>query len=186
MGGIAIPMETYEVNKTLMAVLSALLVVFASKTLLDIAYKEHKPEKPGWALPITEVVAKSKEPAAPFDASKVIALLAKANPDSGQDTFKKCLSCHTPQKGGPNGQGPNLWGVVGRKPGSHAGFPYSEAMKNKGGEWSWDALATYLHDPKTALPGNKMAFPGIRDDAELADVLAFLRKQSDTPAPLPQ
>jgi hypothetical protein len=44
-------------------------------------------------------------------------------------------------------------------------------MKSNGGEWTWDALATYLHDPKTALPGNKMAFPGIRDDAELADVL---------------
>jgi len=87
-GGIANPMEAFEVNKTIGAVLSALLVVFASKTVLDIAYKEHKPEKPGWALPITEVVAKSKEPAAPFDASKVVALLAKANPDSGQDAFK--------------------------------------------------------------------------------------------------
>ena len=116
----------------------------------------------------------------------MVELLPKANPDSGQDSFKKCLSCHTPQKGGPNGTGPNLWGVVGRKPGSHAGFPYSEAMKSKGGDWTWEALATYLHDPKTAVPGNKMAFPGIRDNAELADVLAYMRKLSDTPAPLPQ
>jgi cytochrome c len=179
-------MDTFEVNKTVGAVLSALLVIFASKTVLDIAYREHKAEKPGWALPITEIARASKAPAAPFVAAKIVELLPKASPDSGQDGFKKCLSCHTPQKGGPNGTGPNLWGVVGRKPGSHAGFPYSEAMKNKGGEWNWEALATYLHDPKAALPGNKMAFPGIKDNAELADVLAYMRKLADTPAALPQ
>jgi len=183
---MTIPMDAFEVNKTVGAVLSALLVIFASKTTLDIVYKEHKPAKPGWALPITEVATASKAPAAPFDATAVVGLLPKANPDNGQDSFKKCLSCHTPQKGGPNGTGPNLWGVVGRKPGSHAGFPYSEAMKSKGGEWTWEMLATYLHDPRSAIPGNKMAFPGIRDNAELADVLAYMRKLSDTPAPLPQ
>lgn len=179
-------MDAFEVNKTAGAVLSALLVMFSGKTLLDIAYREHKPQKPGWALPITEVAHTSKEPAAPFDAKQVVALLPKANPDSGQDGFKKCLSCHTPQKDGKNGTGPNLWGIVGRKPAAHAGFPYSDAMKSKGGEWSWEALAIYLHDPKTAVPGNKMAFPGIKDNAELADVLAYMRKLSDTPAPLPQ
>jgi cytochrome c len=179
-------MDAFEVNKSIGAVLSALLVMFAGKTMLDIGYREHKPEKQGWALPITEVVHATKEPAAPFDAKQVLALLPKASPDNGQDTFKKCLTCHTPQKDGRNGTGPNLWGVVGRKPGSHAGFPYSEAMKNKGGEWDWEALATYLHDPKSAVPGNKMAFPGVKDNAELADVLAYMRKLSDAPAPLPQ
>jgi cytochrome c len=180
-------MDAFEVNKTVGAVLSALLVIFASKTMLDIVYREHKPEKPGWALPVIETPAgQPKAPAAPFDAKDVLALLPKANADAGQDGFKKCLSCHTPQKGGRNGTGPNLWGIVGRKPGVHEGFPYSEAMKNKGGEWNWEALATYLHDPKAAIPNNKMAFPGIRDNAELADVLAYLRKLSDNPPPLPQ
>jgi cytochrome c len=185
-GGIAIPMDAFEVNKTVGAVLSALLVIFAGKTTLDIVYKEHKPEKPGWALPITEPAAASKGPAAPFDATKVVGLLPKANPENGQEGFRKCLTCHTPQKGGPNGTGPNLWGVVGRKPGSQPGFAYSEAMKNKGGEWTWDALATYLHDPRGSVPGNKMAFPGIKDETDLADVLAYLRKLSDSPPALPQ
>ena len=72
-------MDAFEVNKTVGAVLSALLVVFASKTVLDIVYKEHKPEKPGWALPITEPTTTAKGPAAPFDASKVLALLPKAS-----------------------------------------------------------------------------------------------------------
>jgi cytochrome c len=66
------------------------------------------------------------------------------------------------------------------------GFPYSEAMKKHGGNWGWKDLATYLHDPKAAVPGNKMAFPGVKDTRDLADLLAYLDKLSDNPAPLPQ
>jgi len=180
-------MDTFEVNKTAGAVLSALLVIFASKTLLDIAYKEHKPEKPGWALPITAVAPSApRQPAAPFDFAKVAELLPKASPEAGQDAFKKCLQCHTPDKGGRNLVGPNLWGVVGRKMATVQGFPYSDAMKNKGGEWTWDALATYVHDPKAAIPGNKMAFVGVKDNAELADLLIYMRKLSDSPPDLPK
>jgi cytochrome c len=180
-------MDAFEVNKTAGAVLAALLVAFGGKTMLDIVYKEHKPEKPGWALPITEIApTASKEPAAPFEAGKVLALLSKANPDNGQDTFKRCLQCHTPDKGGRNLTGPNLWGVVGRARATQAGFPYSDAMKNHPGSWTFEELAKYLHDPKADIPGNKMAFAGVKDDVELADLLVYLRKLSDSPAPLPQ
>lgn len=179
-------MDAFEINKTAGAVLSALLVIFGAKTTLDVVYREHKPEKAGWALPITEAAPTTAGPAPVFEAAKVVELLPKANPDSGQDSFKKCLSCHTPQKGGPNGTGPNLWGIVGRKVAGHAGFPYSEAMKAKAGEWTWETLANYLHDPKGAIPGNKMAFPGVKDNVELADLLVYMRKLADTPAPLPQ
>src|SRR5436190_1844138 len=180
-------MDAFEVNKTIGAVLSALLVVFGSKTMLDIVYKEHKSEKPGWALPITEVApTASKEPAAPFEAAKVLALLPKASPENGQDTFKKCLQCHTPDKGGRILTGPNLWGIVGRARGTMPGFPYSEAMKSHPGNWTFEELAKYLHDPKADIPGNKMAFAGVKDDAELADLLVYLRKLADSPAPLPQ
>jgi len=180
-------MDGFEFNKVAGAVLSALLVIFGGRTLVDIALREHPPEKPGWALPITEPAsaAPTKE-AAPFDAKQVLELTAKANADAGQDVFKRCTQCHTSQKGGPNLVGPNLWGVVGRDVGKHAGFPYSEAMKTHGGSWSWDQLATYIHDPKAAVPGNKMAFPGIKDNAQLADLLAYLRKLNDNPPPLPQ
>lgn len=180
-------MDGFEFNKVAGAVLSALLVIFGGRTLVDIALREHPPEKPGWALPITEPAsaAPTKE-AAPFDAKQVLELIAKANADAGQDVFKRCTQCHTPQKGGPNLVGPNLWGVVGREVGKHAGFPYSEAMKTHGGSWTWDQLANYVHDPKAAVPGNKMAFPGIKDNAQLADLLGYLRKLNDNPPALPQ
>jgi cytochrome c len=180
-------MEAFELNKIAGAALSALLVIFASKTLLEIVYHEHKPAKPGWALPVTEETPTAPSaPAAPFDAAQVLALLPKANADAGKDVFKRCLQCHTAEKGGPNRVGPNLWGIIGRKVGQHAGFPYSDAMKNHGGDWTWNDTATYLHDPRGTIPGNKMAFAGVKDNAELADLLAYLGKLSDSPPPLPQ
>lgn len=180
-------MQAFEVNKTAGWVLGALLFAFGSKTVLDIAYTEHKPEKPGWALPITEIApAAAKAPAAPFEAAKVLAMLGKASAENGQESFKKCLQCHTPEKGGRILTGPNLWGIVGRARAAAPGYPYSEAMKKHPGNWSFEELAKYLHDPKADIPGNKMAFPGIRDDAELADLLTYLRKLADAPAPLPQ
>jgi cytochrome c len=182
-------MDAFELNKIAGAVLTALLVVFGGKTMLDIVYKEHKPEKAGWALPITEAPTSSgggATQAAAFDPANVLALLPKASADAGQDVFKRCLQCHTPDKGGRNLVGPNLWGIVGRKVGEVGGFPYSDAMKTKGGDWDWSHLAAYLHDPKAAIPGNKMAFPGIKDDAELADLLIYVRKLADAPAALPK
>ncbi|MFZ0850700.1 MAG: cytochrome c family protein [Hyphomicrobiaceae bacterium] len=181
-------MDGFEFNKVAGAVLSAMLVIFGGRTLLDIVFQEHPPQKPGWALPITEAAnaAAPKEAAAAFDVKQVVELIPKANAEAGQDLFKRCMQCHTPQKGGPNLVGPNLWGVVGREVAKHAGFPYSEAMKAHGGSWTWDQLANYIHDPKAAIPGNKMAFPGIKDNAQLADLLAYLRKLNDSPPALPQ
>jgi cytochrome c len=181
-------MDAFEVNKTVGAVLAALLVIFASRTMLDIIRREHTAEKPGWAIPIKDVAAPTaaKEPAQPFEPAQIIALLAKASPENGQDTFKKCMQCHTPDKGGRTLTGPNLYGIVGRPRASMAGFPYSEAMKTHPGTWTFEELAKYLHDPKADIPGNKMAFVGVKDNAELADLLVFLRKLSDNPAPLPQ
>jgi cytochrome c len=180
-------MDAFELNKIAGAVLTALLVVFGGRTMLDIVYKEHKPEKAGWALPITEAPTTSTATTqVAFEPANVLALLPKASADAGQDVFKRCLQCHTPDKGGRNLVGPNLWGVVGRKVAETGGFPYSDAMKTKGGQWDWTQLAAYLHDPKAAVPGNKMAFPGIKDDAELADLLIYMRKLGDAPAALPK
>ena len=154
-------MDAFEVNKTAGAVLAALLVIFGSKTMLDIADQEHKPEKPGWALPITEVAAPSQGAGGAVRSGPgACQMLPKANPDNGQDTFKKCMQCHTNDKGGRNLTGPNLYGIVGRARATHAGFPYSEAMKTHPGNWTFEELAKYLHDPKADIPGNKMAFAG--------------------------
>jgi cytochrome c len=181
-------MDGFEFNKIAGAVLSALLVMASGSVLLDIARPRHAPEKPGWALPVTEAKLKDDHPEPAFDVASVLGALPKANADAGADTFKKCLACHTPDKGGRNLVGPNLWGIVGRKVASAPGFEarYSDAMKGRGGEWTFERLAKYLHNPAQEVPGNKMVFAGVPDSSDLADLLAYIRKLSDNPAPLPK
>ncbi len=91
--------------------------------------------------------------------------------------FKKCTACHTIDKGGANKIGPNLNGVVGRAKGSVAGFGYSDDIKGKGGNWSEADLATFIHDPKAYAPKTKMVFAGVKDPADLANLIAYLASQ---------
>lgn len=95
----------------------------------------------------------------------------------GEQVFKRCVACHTIDKGGSNGIGPNLHGIVGRAPASHAGFSYSGAMKAKGGVWDAAALDTYLEAPMKALPGTRMAFAGIIDPADRKALILYLEQQ---------
>jgi cytochrome c len=179
-------MDGFEFNKIAGAVLTAMLVIAGGKTVLDIALPKHKLEKAGWNLPATET---KKGPAAapkPFDVASVLAQVPKGSADNGQDVFRKCLTCHTPEKGGPTRVGPNLWGVVGRKVAAVPGFDYSPAMKKHGGEWNWERLAKYLHKPAEAVPETKMVFEGVRDDTDLADLLSYLAKLGDSPAAPPK
>ena len=96
----------------------------------------------------------------------------------GEQIFKRCVACHTIDKGGNNAIGPNLHGVVGRAVGSHPGFGYSSAMKAKGGVWDDAALDAYLKSPMKTIPGTRMAFAGIPDDADRKAVILYLDEQS--------
>jgi cytochrome c len=183
-------MDGFELNKIAGAVLTAMLVMASGRTLLDIALPDHRPEKMGWNIPVTKPPpgGAKKDAPPPFDPAAVLAMMPKANPDNGADIFRKCQACHTPQKGGPNLVGPNLWGIVGRKVAEAKGFEarYSPAMKGHGGEWTWKRLAEYLHSPAKTIPENKMQFEGVHDNADLADLLAYLGKLSDSPPPPPK
>ncbi len=97
--------------------------------------------------------------------------------DAGKLAFNQCVACHTIDKGGRNGLGPNLHGVVGRKVGSVAGFAYSPAMIAKGGIWDEAALDAYITDPRAAVPGNKMVFVGIKDAEKRKALIGYLASQ---------
>ena len=105
----------------------------------------------------------------------VAAQAADGDAAAGKTVFNVCKACHTIEAGGPNRVGPNLHGIVGRKAGSADGFSYSQAVKDAGYVWDEQKLDTYLKDPKAALPGNKMAFAGVKDDAKRADLIAYLK-----------
>jgi cytochrome c len=173
-----------ETNKIAGAVFGSLLFVVGVNVIAGGVFAPHKPEVPGYDLPAPEEAAGgAAAAAAPTEPLPV--LLAKADPAKGQASAKKCASCHTFENGGANKVGPNLYGVVGRPVASHAGFNYSAALKGKGGEWSYEALNDFVHNPKGAVPGTIMAFAGVAQAQERADLLVYLRTLSDNPAPLP-
>ena len=105
---------------------------------------------------------------------------AAGDPARGEVVFQKCYACHSVVPGETGLPGPNLAGVVGRRIAGESGFAYSPALvalKGQGGEiWTEAALDAFLRDPEAVAPGTAMAFVGLRDAAERADVIAFLKR----------
>jgi cytochrome c len=96
-----------------------------------------------------------------------------ADVEAGKAEFKKCTLCHTTEAG-KNKVGPSLFGVVGRKSATLDNFNYSEAMKKFDHVWDEETLDKYLADPRALVPGTRMIYPGIKDEKERQDVIAYL------------
>jgi len=101
--------------------------------------------------------------------------------ENGESLFRQCRACHQVGDGAKNLVGPHLNGVIGRKPGSVEGFPYSQASKDsaaKGTVWDEATLLKYLEAPMAFMPGTKMAYAGLKDEGDRKDVIAYLKKFS--------
>ncbi|MBC8269435.1 MAG: cytochrome c family protein [Rhodospirillaceae bacterium] len=129
---------------------------------------------------------KTEAPAVPAEApaQDIASLLAAYSPDAGSTAFRKCKSCHSSEKGGANRVGPNLWDVVGREKAAVPDFKYSDAMKLKGGTWTYRDLDLFLANPRTFVRGTKMSLKGFSDPVLRASMIGFLRALSDNPKPL--
>jgi cytochrome c len=112
-------------------------------------------------------------------ATALISSAAFADGDAakGKRVFNKCKACHS-LEAGKNKIGPSLHGIFGRKSGSEAGYKYSSAMKNSDITWNEDTLKEYLENPKKMVPGNKMAFVGLRREKDRENLLAYLKEAS--------
>ncbi|CAO4847287.1 MAG: hypothetical protein CNLJKLNK_00388 [Holosporales bacterium] len=119
-------------------------------------------------------------------APEIAPFLVHGNAENGEKIFKKCLQCHTPNKGGAHKTGPNLWGIVNNSYAHADEFAYSKALKDLHGKEKWtpEHLNQFLFKPRQHIPGTKMSFVGIKDDQERADLIAYLNTQSDAPQAL--
>ncbi|MDA0701734.1 MAG: cytochrome c family protein [Proteobacteria bacterium] len=141
----------------------------AAEAPADTAKSQEEPAKP-------EAAAEpAQEPTKPAEAQTASA----GDPAAGEKVFRKCKACHTAEKGGPNRVGPNLYGIVGRPTASAADYSYSSAMTEHGGTWTEATLDTYLADPKAEVPGTKMAFVGLKKEADRLDVIAYLKSLAE-------
>lgn len=95
---------------------------------------------------------------------------------AGERSFAKCRSCHQVGENARNLVGPKLNGLFGRQAGSVEGYNYSDANKKSGITWTEESFATYIKDPRAAIPGTKMIFPGIKNEQEIKDLTAYLKQ----------
>ena len=174
-----------EINKMAGALLGSLLGVMGLGMFSDVLYAPDHMKKAGYDLPAGEA-ASGKAAAAKPAAEPLPVLLAKADAKKGESLVKPCMACHDFTKPGVAKVGPPLYGVVGRPKAHVAGFAYSDPMKAKGGDWSFDELNKFIADPKKDIAGTKMAYAGEKDDGKRADIIAYLRTLADSPVPLPK
>jgi cytochrome c len=141
-----------------------------------------RPEKMGYPIEGVEEAGGAGGAAA---AEPIALRLQTADAVKGAEVFKKCAACHTVNQGGANGIGPNLWATIGEAIAQgKGGFAFSDALKSKGGNWTFDAMDAWLESPRKYAAGTKMTFAGLSNPQDRANVILYLNSQGSN-LPLP-
>ena len=181
-------MSGLEVNKILASIILALLIFTLIGHFGDLIIdtEHHEMKETAYKIEVEDdspgesSIIKKEEIIEPISL-----LLANASIENGEKLFKKCATCHNYEKGSANKVGPQLWNLINRPKANVDGFAYSKALAEFGGEWGYEELAEFLYKPKKYIKGTKMNFAGLKKVKDRADIVYFLRAQSDSPIPLP-
>ena len=170
-------MDTMTIVKAASAVCGALLIFllggWAGEGLYHVGVEDHGEEHAmGYAIEVPEAGegggAADAEPQVPFEE-----VFASASAADGEGLWRQCASCH--KLDGSNGTGPYLDGVVGRAKHAVGDYAYSDAMLGQDGEWTPENLSAFLLNPKEYVPGTKMAYRGMSDVEDRANIIAYLQ-----------
>jgi cytochrome c len=180
-------MSNLSFNKVAGAVLATALAIVGLREVTTGLFSSEAPAKPGYLI---EAATEVGEGAAAADVMPDFGtVIPVADLKAGEAAFAKCQACHNVANGGANGIGPNLWGVIGQKPGSHAGFAYSAAMTDFGTKqavWNDTQMYEFLKAPQKYISGTKMSFVGLKKSEDRVNMIAYLRAQGGTlPVPAP-
>ena len=172
----------FEINKLVAAILVTVLIVFGIGKISDIIFKVNET---GIVAYKVEEPARSSSEAKAESSVEISSLLSLGNVTHGEKVFKKCAACHSINKDGKNKIGPKLYNVVGRATGATSDYKYSKALISYNKTWTFEELNSFLIKPAKWIKGNKMGFPGLKNDRDRASVILYLNQNSDNPQPLP-
>lgn len=183
-------MDSFEWNKIFMGLGFSALAVLGINELTKAVYAVETPAEPGYVVAGVETgggTGGGEAAAGPAALPDFGTVLASADVAAGEKQAAKCAACHTWTKGGADGIGPNLYGILGSKH-AHRGaaFAYSKAMQEKSGEtWDYAAIYQFIEAPAKVIKGTKMGFAGLKKSEDRINLIAYIRTWGDEPYPLP-
>ena len=172
----------FEINELVAAILVTVLIVFGIGKISDIIFKVNET---GIVAYKVDEPARSSSEAKAESSVEISSLLSLGDVTHGAKVFKKCAACHSVNKDGKNKIGPKLHNVVGRATGATSDYKYSKALISYNKTWTFEELNSFLIKPAKWIKGNKMGFPGLKNDKDRASVILYLNQNSDNPQPLP-
>ncbi len=177
-------MDSLKFNKIAAGLLCAGLLIMGLIKVGDFLVKPQKLVENAYPIKIEQKKSSSIKGSTASVIEPILALLSNADLKAGEKVAKKCTACHVFKASGPNKVGPNLYNIVNKSIGS-AEFTYSKAFKTLKGNWSYEELNKFLYKPKNYIKGTKMNFAGLKKSSDRANLIAWLRIQSDKPESLP-
>ena len=172
-------------NKILVSIVFAVILVLGINKITDVIYQVEKPENSAYQVNVTTVgSSETQESSGSSQDGDIMALFASVNAADGEKVFKKCAACHSIAEGGKNKIGPALWGVLGRTAGSYPDYKYSKAMAAYAKAWSFEEMNGFLIKPKDWIKGTKMSFAGLKNAKDRAAVILYMNENSSNPLPI--
>ena len=176
-------MDSFEINKIVVAILVVFLIIFGIGKISDIVFHVEKPNTSAYKVEVS--TASSNQDSNTGEIIDIATLLAMGDLDHAKKIWKKCSACHSIKKGGKNKIGPALYNVLGRNVAALGDYKYSKAFVAYGKSWTFEEMNAFLKTPQSYIKGTKMAFAGVKKEKDRASIILFMNQNSDNPLPLP-